>query len=339
MRGRPCRVWDSPGVLNRRSPRVLVSGLLLALAVVSLSACRTSPSVAAYVGGATVTTAELSEAVDARRQDPLIAAYADSDEAAYTRQVLGLLVEEEVYAAAAQRYDVAVSDSEVRERIEVLLDGDAPGDVYDQLAGQGISRADVAENVRQRLLRQQIAVAEGVATEPTQAQLQARYAEVAQDRAQLRFGYVTVPDQPTADAVLAQLRAAPDSYPAIAQTYAGQYTLPQLEVRPGEQLPGALAGQLAALEPGTGFTVVVGQVTGVVVGFLDDIVYPDFDDVRPQLDQEVADAASQAGAALVAEVRSDLEITVNPRFGQLGDDGALVPVGSRVVDLLEDRVG
>jgi hypothetical protein len=326
-------------VLNRRA-RVLVPGLLLAVAALSLTGCRTSPSVAAYVGDAQVTTAELESAVEQRLADPLVAAFAEADEDAFTRRVLGLLVQEEVYAEAAERYGVEVTDAEVGRRIEVLLGGDDPDAVFDQLAEQqGIGREDVVENVRQQLIRQEIAIGEGAATEPTAEDLRARYEEVRESQAQLRFGYITVPDQATADSVLAQLQADPGSYPAVAATYPGQLTLPALQERSPEELQGALAEQLAGLAPGTGFTVVVEEVGGVIVGFLDDVVYPPFDELRPQLEQEALDEVSQAGAQLVEEVRGDLDITVNPRFGQLDEDGQLVPTEGGVVDILDDQVG
>lgn len=316
-------------MLNRRAARVLVPGLLLAVAAVSLTGCRTSPNVAAYVGGAQVTTAELESAVEERLADPLVAAFAAGDRDAFTRQVLDGLVQEEVHAAAAERYDVEVTDAEVARRIEVLLAGDDPDTVFDQLAEQGIGREDVVENVRQQMIRQEIALAAGEATEPTDAELQERYAQVREDLAQLRFGYITVPDQATADSVLAQLQAAPDSYPAVAGAYPGAATLPELQERPRDEVRGALAEQLLGLAPGTGFSIVVEEVGGVVVGFLADVVYPPFEELRPQLEQEASEAVSQAGAVLVAEVRDDLDVTLNPRFAPL-DDAA-------VVDVLEDR--
>ncbi len=337
MRGRPCRVWDSPGVLNRRSPRVLVSALLLALAVVSLSGCRTSPDVAAYVGEAQVTVAELESAVDARLADPLIAEFAAGDEGAFTRQVLGLLMQEEVYAAAAERYDVEVTDAAVRARFSELLGEDDPDDVYAGLAERGISRADVVENVRQQLIREEIAIAAGQATEPTDAQLQARYEEVREGLARLRFGYVTVPDQATADSVLVQLQASPDSYPAVAQAYPGDYTLPALEEGAPEELPPALAQRLAGLTPGNGFSLVAPEVGGVLVGFLAAVVAPTFEEVRPALEREAGERVAQAGQALVDDVRTDLEVTVNPRYGQVDEAGALVPTESGIVDILGDR--
>src|SRR5688572_18112235 len=142
-------MWQPAGVLKRRVPRVLVSGFVLAVAVAGLSACRTSPNVAAYVGEAQVSVSELESAVEDRLADERIAAFAEADEAGFTRRVLGLLVQEEVYAEAAERYDVEVDDDDVRARIEELLGEDDPDEVYGQLADQGISRQDVFENVRQ----------------------------------------------------------------------------------------------------------------------------------------------------------------------------------------------
>jgi peptidyl-prolyl cis-trans isomerase SurA len=329
-------VWDSPGVLKRRVPRVLVSGFVLAVAVSGLSACRTSPNVAAYVGEAQVSVSELEAAVEDRLNDERIAAFAETDEAGFTRRVLGLLVQEEVYAEAAERYDVEVDNDDVRARIEELLGGDDPDEVYGQLADQGISRRDVFENVRQLLVREQIAESEGGAEGLDDAALQARYEEVRESLGELSFGYIAVPDQATADSVLSQLTADPAGYPAIAAQYPGSYTLPALESRAAEELPSVLAEGITGAAPNTGFTTPIPETGGIVVTFVEGTVYPSFEEVRPQLEQEASQAAEQAGNEVIAEVRSDVGITVNPRFGEL-EDGRLVPGDGGVVDILGDE--
>ena len=96
----------------------LATGFLMAVTVVGLSGCRTAPNVAAYVGDEQVTVAELDTAVDERLEDENIAAYAKGKEDEFTRRVLTLLVQEEVYAAAAERFDVQVDNDEVRARID-----------------------------------------------------------------------------------------------------------------------------------------------------------------------------------------------------------------------------
>jgi peptidyl-prolyl cis-trans isomerase SurA len=292
---------------------VLATGLLMVVAVSGLSACRTSPSVAAYVGGAQVTVSELDAAVAERLADPDIAAYVDGRPADLTQRVLTLLVQAEVHAAAAERYDVQVDDDEVRTRITELLGSDDPDQVYAQLAQQqGVGRDDVFETVRQRLVAQKIAEAEGQAEGLTEEGLRAAYDQARENATTTRLGYIAVPDQATATAVQAELTAAPQRYAEVAARFPGQFTLPAVEERSPDQVPGPLAQQAAAAKPGTGFTVAVPEAGGVIVGFI--APYPPFEDVRPELEQQAATAAVEAGAALVDDVRRDLGVRYNPRY-------------------------
>jgi hypothetical protein len=322
-------------VLKRRVPRVLVSGFLLAVTVSGLSACRTSPSVAAYVGDAQISVSELQAAVDDRLADPDVAAYAEAQGDEFTRRVLGLLVQQEVYAVAAERLDVQVSDDEVSARIDELLGDDNPDEVYAQLAQQGIGREDVVENVRQQLVRRQIAEDEGAAGELTDEALQARYAEVRESLAEVSFGYITVADQATADAVIAQLAGGAAAYPAVAAQYAGPTTLPALDSRPPAEIPAVLAEGIAAAAPNTAFATPVPN-TGVVVTFVEGKVYPPFEEVRTQLENEASEEADAAADERIQAVRNDLGVTVNPRYGVL-EEGRLVAGDGGVVDILGDE--
>jgi peptidyl-prolyl cis-trans isomerase SurA len=283
-----------------------------------------------------VTVTELESAVEERLTNEAVAAFAETDEDAFTRRVLSLLVQQEVYAQAAARYDVEVANDDVRARIDELLGDDDPDEVYAQLADQGIGREDIFENVRQQLVRQRVAEAEGRAERLDEAALQARYEEVRDTLAEVSFGIIVVPDQVTADSVLAQLTAAPASYPALAAQYPDPNTLAALETRTADQLPPVLVEGIATAAPNTGFTTPVPEAGGIVVTFVEGTVYPPLEEVRPQLEAEAAEAAEQAGIELVDEVRSDLGVTVNPRFGVL-EEGQLVPGDGGVVDILGDE--
>ena len=317
-------------MLKRRVPRLLATGFVLAVAVSGLSACRTAPNVAAYVGDGQITVAELDAAVEERLEDEVVAAFVEGNEEQFTRRVLTLLVQEEVYAAAAERFDVQVDNDDVRARIDELLGDDDPEDVYSQLAEQGIGRTDVFENVHQQLVRREVAAAEGQAEGLDTATLQARYAEVRESLAEVSFGYITVPDEATAAAVLAALTAAPTSYATVAAQYPGAYTLPALEARGPDEIPAVLAEGIAAAQPNTGFITPVPEAAGVVVTFVEGTVYPTFEEVRPQLEQEAGDQADQAGTTIIEDVREDLGVTLNPRFEEEPEDG------NGVVDILED---
>jgi hypothetical protein len=316
----------------RRVPRIVLSGFAAVLAVAGLAGCRTSPAVAAYVGDDTITVDELQSAIDSRTQDATIAKFAESQGNVFTRQVLSLLVGEEVYADAAEHWDVTVSDAEVRDRIDTLLGSPDPDTVYGQLAEQGIGREDVFENVRQQLTRQKIAQAEGIDDPLSDAALQQQYQQNIDQYQQYVIGYIGVPDQATADAVLAQLTADPSSYPAVAAAFNNGVTLLQTEARPADQLPQVLASGLQASKPGTGFIQDVPDV-GLVVAFLSEVSVQPFEQVRGDLEDAAASSVDDAATKLVTDFRDGLDITVNPRYGVL-QENAIVEDKNGVVDIL-----
>jgi len=312
---------------------VFVAGILTALAIPGLAACRTSPNVAAYVGDQQVSIADLDAAIAAREADPAVAKAVAGDEAGYTRKVLGALIQQDVYAAAAQHYRVEVSDAEVRTRIAGLLASYDPKTVYAQLAAQGISRIDVFESQRELLLRQRIAAAAGKGDTPTEADLRARYAQVRPTLAKYQFGYIGVPDQATATAVLAQLTAKPGDYAAVAAKHPGQFTLPATTTRAASELPQPLVDGITKAKPHTGFTVPLDQAGGVVVCFVVGVQYPTFEQERASLEEEAGSAADTAATKLVTGVEKTLHVKVNPRYG-VYKDGKLDALTNGVVKVL-----
>jgi hypothetical protein len=333
---RPRFVWQPRCVRTRLVRRPLVAGLLLAVAIGGLTACRTDPNVAAYVGDSTITVSELDAAVDQRLENDAIAQYAAKDEQEFTRRVLSLLVEEDVYAQVADRYGLTVDDNDVRDRIDQLLAGQDARAAYEQLAQQGVSREDVFENVRQQLVRQQVAQKEGLADGLSVEALRSRYEEEKAKLAKQEFGYITVADPAKADQLVAQLDANPSAYPQLAAQNPGAYTLPKLEPRGADEVPGPLAQAASAAKPNTAFAVPVPDIGGVVVGFVGRTVYPTFEEVRGNLESEASAAADQAAGKLVDEVRNDLDVTVNPAYGVL-DKGTIKPEKNGVVQILDQQ--
>jgi hypothetical protein len=319
--------------VRTRRPAAAVLGLVAA--VVALTGCRTSPDVAAYVGDEQVTVEELQAAVDQRLADPAIAEAAAGSEADYTRQVLTLLLRQQVYDAAAQRYDVEVTDTEVDDFVAQALAGQDPEALFAQAAAQGFTREDVLDSARQQLVRRELGTAAGEGGGLDEAALRARYEEVRGDLEQVELGYLAAPDQATADAVVAELTADPASYPAVAARFPGGITRPALQPVALSDVPAPLTAGVAAAAPDSGFTVTVPDVPGVVVAFVGQRTTPSFEEVRGQLENEAASGVEEAGGALVDDVRADLGITVNPRYGSLQDDVVREADGG-VVDLLDD---
>lgn len=322
-------------MLMPRALRVAAAGTLLALAAPSLAACRTSPDVAAYVGDATVTVAELERAVDQRLTDDDVAEFAETSGTDYTRLVLSLLIEREVFEALAERYDVQVGDAAVSARLDEIIGDDDPESAYASWAQQGAARTDIEESVRQLLLLETLAESETDLL--SEEALQARYAEAREELARPEFGVITVPDEATANAVLAELTANPASYPTVAARYPGPSTLPQLTRGAPEEIVPVLAGQFAEAAAGSGFVVPLAAAGGVVVGFTTGTATPTFEQARDELEDDARADAQQAMADLVAEVRDDLDVTVNPRYGVLDEDGRLGEGEGGVVQPLPGR--
>ena len=313
----------------RRRP--IVSLLILGLAVVGLAGCRTSPDVAAYVGDDQVGVTQLQDAVDQRMADDDVATYAAGlDEGGFTRQVLNLLIGERVYDAVEARYDIDVTPAQVEARIEDLLAGEDLDALFAQLAQQqGLVPDDAREIIRELLIREELAQEQGLA-DLTDAGIEAAYDEAKTSGQQFELGYITVPDQATADAVAAQLRADPSSYATVAGQFAGTYTLATPQLRTADQLPSVLAQPVQAALPEGVFTVAVAETGGVVVG---QVGLPSLDDLRDDLTSTARQAASDAAQPVVDDLESGLDVTVNPRYGSL-DDGSVVAGDGGVVQIL-----
>jgi peptidyl-prolyl cis-trans isomerase SurA len=313
--------------------RRLTAAAAAGLALLGLAGCRTAPNVAAYVGDTRVSVAQLQSAVDDRVADPAIEKYASNDPEAYTRQVLGEMVQDEVHAVAARRYGVEVTSSDVRGRLDQIFAGQDQDQAYASLASQGLSRQDAFSVIRQQLIRLAIAEKQGLDDPLSDAALRERYQKTTTDSSQIEFGYITVPDQKTADQVIGSLQADPSRYAELAQRFAGKYTLAATQAFPPDQIPGPLAQQAATAQPGTAFSVPVEETGGIVVGFVGPA--PTYEQLLPQLRQEAEAEVDKAAAPLVEKVRKDLDVVVTPRYGQLQDDGQIKPADGGVVDILK----
>lgn len=320
---------------RRGSLRVLLAGSAAALALTGLAGCRTSPTVAAYVGETQISVARLDAAVAAREHaDQAVAAYAKAHAAAFDKQVLTTLIDQQVYAAAARRYGVSVSNQEVDARYaELVAAEDTDQATVEQRAAQsGVTRGDVLEQVRHLVLIEKIAAATGQGAPLTESALYQRYQDELSSLTRKQVGFIQVADQATAAAVLAQLTAQPTSYPTVAAQHPGQSTLPTLQPIDPSQLPSQVSSGIASAAPNTGFPVPV-QGAGVIVVFVGNAVTPTFAEQRPKLVAEAETSVDKAGAALVSKLRSGMHITVNPRYGVLKNGSLTEPTGG-VVDIL-----
>jgi len=310
------------------------------IAVLALAGCRTEPGVAAYVENLTISTDQLAAAVEQRMADDNIAAVVEPGDPDYQRVVLSLLVQEAIYRVLSADYDVEVTDREVQDKLDELLSGDdvqSVEDVYAQLAAeQMLAEIDVRENVRQALTREAIAAEEGLDGPIQEPALRQRYEEIKDQLSTITLGFITVPDQQTADATLAAVLADPSSYEGLAATYAGPNTQPVLRSAPLTDVPGPLLPNVQQTPAGQGFTVAIPETGGIVVGYVAAREVPPFEAVRSEVRVEAVAGVDAAVTGLVTEMVAELDIDINPRYGSL-DEGRVVPGdGGGVVRILED---
>ncbi len=318
-------------------PRARRSVALLAVllaAVLALTACRTSPSAAAYVGDGVITGTQLDRAVQAGLADSAVADFYQGRLPEYRQIVLQELIATEVYDAAATRYDVSVSDAVISSRLAAILaaQGTDAATFYNQQAAQGRTEADVREQVRRFVLGEEIAKAAGLDDATSDSALRDLYDQTRAQYAQFQVGLITVADQATADSVLAQLTADPASYDVVAAANPNPNTYPSQSAT-AEQLAG-IADDPSTLQVGQGFTDSLLQTGEITVVFILGITYPVFEDIRPTLEQQANAQIQTAVDGEITSVRDSLDITVNPRYGSFDESGTLVPDDRGVVDVL-----
>ena len=143
-----------------------------------------------------------------------------------------------------------------------------------------------------------------------------------------------MPDQATADTVLAQLTADPASYGAVAAQYPGAYTLPALDDRaPPDRSPAVLAEGSPTAEPNTAFITPVPEAGAwSSPSWRAPSTRPSRRCV-PTSSRRRRARPTRPATTMVDDVRKDLGVTVNPRYGVL-KDGKLVPGDGGVVDIL-----
>jgi peptidyl-prolyl cis-trans isomerase SurA len=320
---------------RRPAARVVLGGLAVALAAVGLTGCRTDPNVAAYVGGEAISVRQLDDAVATRASTPEMGSYVAAHRDTYPRQVLGLLVTQQVYADAEQHFGVQVGDDAVRTELDQRLSGRDADQQYASAAAQGFSRQDVFETIRQQLVLLEIAHAQKLDDALSDASLRAAYQQQLPSLTQKQLGTIQTADQPTADAVVAQLDADPGAYGTVAAAHPGDYTTPSLQAVPAGQLPAQLADGVNRAAPNSAFSI-AGPAGGVVVVFVGPTTTTSFEEARPQLAAAASSTVETAAQKVVDSYRSSLSVEVNPRYGVLGTNGQLGDPSGGAVQLLGD---
>jgi hypothetical protein len=199
------------------SPRLLAAA---ATAALLLSGCGDGPMLAgaaATIGEKRITTEALNAVVTRSLADPSAQQNVGTDKPSFERSVLRRLIDHELVTLTAKRHGASVTPGDVlaaRERIATQLGGESG--LSTEALKAGIAPQDLNQTISDVALRDALGdkLTEDVDV-PAAALAQAYQQNIAQfDR--VRSAHILVGSQAQAQSILAQVKAHPDQFAALA---------------------------------------------------------------------------------------------------------------------------
>ena len=204
----------------KRPARLAGAAATLVVAVLSVSACNTSPGAAALVGDERISTSALQDEVDAALALPDVQPQLASDRAGFTRTELARLVTNFIIAAAAEEHHLTASQADIDQQMnEFAQQAGGQAQLFQQAEQSGIPRKELREFTRFYVLEQKLAD-QLVATVPvSDAQLKAAYQKNIDQFDQVHSAHILVKTKALADQILARVRQDPSSFAKQAAKY------------------------------------------------------------------------------------------------------------------------
>lgn len=304
-----------------RISRRLLAVAVVSTVVVALSACGTSRSgAAAVVGSSRITTDDLNALVSRGLADPMAKQKISADEQGYQRQELAQLINRRVFTAAAQAQQVIVTDGDVDKRL---------GEFADQLGGRknleqqananGIATPDLGPYVRDLVLKDALgdALTKDEPVDP--AALKSLYDKAGAQFDQVHSAHILVKDQALAQQLLAQVKADPTTFAALAKAN----SIDTSNKDNGGDLGFAGRGQFvqpfedAVFKAAPGAFVIAQTQFGFHVIHVLEHRTTSIEQATPELRRvALKNVRDQRLQALLTATAKKLGVTVNPRFGR-----------------------
>jgi foldase protein PrsA len=297
--------------------------LPLALAALALvSGCgRTGIGVAARVGDTRIETSALTARVDRGYANRAFAQ--QTPKADYQRSWLNKLISAELVRVAARRLHVTVTAAQVDARYQQFVqDAGSEEALVRQAAQQGIAKEDLRTAIAEFVLRDAVAdkLVENVAV--SDEQLRAAYAKALPQFDVAHIAHIAVADRKTADAVVAQARAAGADFAKLAKKYSKD---PNTASEGGDL--GSIGNGDGKFQKSFEQAVFTGH-TGSIVGPIKAQSGYEIVKVIERRTRTFEQARDEVRRAVIGQQRDDkmnaymtdlakeLHVSVNPRFGR-----------------------
>jgi peptidyl-prolyl cis-trans isomerase C len=300
----------------------------LAALLLLLAACGPSgnPSVAASVNGEEIPVAEVEERYEAIAANPqfqqqLEAGGGDDFIEQVQARLLSDLIEAELVAQGAADLGVEISEADVEERRESLIEEVGGQETFEQLVEEsGLTEEQIDEQVRDITLREEIQEELSADIDVTDEEVEAFFEENREERFDVAEArHILVESEDEADDVIERLEDG-ESFADIAQEES-------IDTGSGEQ-GGDLGqfgrGQMVPEFEEAVFSAPLGEVVGPVetqFGFhvieVIERAEPDLEEVEEEIRVELAQARQgEVVQEWLTERRQEADIEVNPRFGE-----------------------
>jgi parvulin-like peptidyl-prolyl isomerase len=183
----------------------------------AVAGCNTSPGAAAVVGNARISVTTLQQTVDRALKDPAAQQQLGQDRAGFVRNELSRLITNVVVAKAAAEKHVTVSNSDIDNELDTLAQQTGGKKQLIQAASaSGVPEQDLRTFVRYFVMQQKLGEALAANINVSDADLQAAYQKDIDKYDQVDSAHILVKTKAEADQILAQVRANPSSFPALA---------------------------------------------------------------------------------------------------------------------------
>jgi parvulin-like peptidyl-prolyl isomerase len=301
------------------------------------SACTSSPGAAALVGDSRISVESLQGTVNRALADPQAEQQLGQDRAKFTRDQLGRLINNVLIANMAARDGITASPADIDHQLaQFAQQAGGEQQLDQQAAASGIPVKDLRTFIRYYVLQQKIADRLVADVTVSDAELQAAYQKNIDQYDQVDSAHILVTTKALADSLLAQVKAKPSSFAALAKRYStdpgSKNKGGELGPQPASGLVKPFADAIFAAKPGT-FLEVHSQFGWHVVHVIAHRTTP-LAQVADQLKAQLLQPKREQllHAALTAESRKE-GVHVSPRYGTWNSANGTVVAPSAKGDL------
>jgi foldase protein PrsA len=315
--------------------RLMILLGMLALAVAP--ACDLLDPAAAVVHGKKIPVEAVQEQLDrfvASRQFEQLAAQGDPGalKRTFEQERLSEIIMRAVLVPAAEERGIEITDGDVGERIDAIVEAQFGGNVADleeAMKEQGVSRAQFEDIIFDQLLNDALRADVTAGVGPSEADLREHYDEHAADYTLRRAQHILVEEEDLAARLASRLQAAPAGrVEDLLARLAREHSTDEGSARRGGDLGFAPPGSYVEPFENALGRLEVGEVSDPVrsefgwhVVRLDATRIQQFEDVRPQLeDQLTGSAQDQAWRDYLLGLFAEADVKVNPRYGEFDEE-------------------